>query len=84
MARMASKYSGQCSACGENFPAGTDINYNRRAPRGLKARHVDCSNPTQGADPTGQITVFRTSGGEFYRNSRGTCEDAPCCGCCTF
>jgi hypothetical protein len=19
----------------------------------------------------------------FYRNARGRCEDAPCCGCCT-
>lgn len=27
--------------------------------------------------------VIRTSGGEFYRNRKGKCEDAPCCGCCT-
>jgi len=27
---------------------------------------------------------IRTSGGTFYRNKRGVCEDAPCCGCCTF
>lgn len=26
----------------------------------------------------------RTSGGTFYQNPRGRCEDAPCCGCCTF
>jgi hypothetical protein len=26
----------------------------------------------------------RTSGGTFYRNHNGRCEDAPCCGCCTF
>jgi|688.fasta_scaffold170041_3 hypothetical protein len=25
----------------------------------------------------------RTSGGTFYRNHNGRCEDAPCCGCCT-
>jgi len=25
----------------------------------------------------------RTSGGTFYRNRNGRCEDAPCCGCCT-
>ena len=24
-----------------------------------------------------------TSGGTFYRNYNGRCEDAPCCGCCT-
>jgi hypothetical protein len=27
---------------------------------------------------------IRTSGGTFYRNKNGICEDAPCCGCCTF
>lgn len=27
---------------------------------------------------------FRFSSGEvMYRNKRGRCEDAPCCGCCT-
>ena len=30
-----------------------------------------------------RVTVYRTSGGVFTRNSRGTCEDAPCCGCCS-
>lgn len=28
--------------------------------------------------------VFRfPSGATVYRNPRGRCEDAPCCGCCT-
>lgn len=26
--------------------------------------------------------VWNTGGREFYRNKRGRCEDAPCCGCC--
>lgn len=29
------------------------------------------------------LTVIRTSGGTFTQNSKGRCEDAPCCGCCT-
>lgn len=29
------------------------------------------------------LTVIRTSGGTWTQNSRGRCEDAPCCGCCT-
>lgn len=30
------------------------------------------------------LTVVRFSSGEsMTRNSRGRCEDAPCCGCCT-
>ena len=27
--------------------------------------------------------VFSIGGREYYRNKKGTCEDAPCCGCCT-
>jgi hypothetical protein len=28
--------------------------------------------------------VYRfSSGAEIYRNKRGRCEDAPCCGCCS-
>lgn len=31
----------------------------------------------------GVSDVWRTpSGREYYRNRRGLCEDAPCCGCC--
>jgi len=26
--------------------------------------------------------VWNSGGREFYRNRRGRCEDAPCCGCC--
>jgi hypothetical protein len=25
---------------------------------------------------------WNVSGKEYYRNKRGRCEDAPCCGCC--
>jgi hypothetical protein len=26
--------------------------------------------------------LWNSGGREFYRNRRGRCEDAPCCGCC--
>jgi hypothetical protein len=34
---------------------------------------------------TGYVSnVYRlSSGAEVYRNKRGLCEDAPCCGCCS-
>lgn len=30
----------------------------------------------------GVSDVWRSGGREYYRNRRGRCEDAPCCGCC--
>lgn len=30
----------------------------------------------------GVSDIWRADGQEFYRNKRGRCEDAPCCGCC--
>jgi hypothetical protein len=45
----------------------------------------DCSAPAPA--PASYQTVsyeVRTSGGTFYQNRGGRCEDAPCCGCCTF
>lgn len=36
---MQAKYAGTCSVCGERFPAGTTINYDRAT---RSARHMDC------------------------------------------
>lgn len=30
----------------------------------------------------GVSDIWTSGGREFYRNRRGLCEDAPCCGCC--
>jgi hypothetical protein len=30
----------------------------------------------------GVSDIWNSGGREFYRNRRGLCEDAPCCGCC--
>lgn len=32
---------------------------------------------------SGSIYTRFSSGAEAYQNSRGRCEDAPCCGCCS-
>jgi hypothetical protein len=90
MKRMNSKYSGTCGDCRERFPKGTLIDYDKNAPRGLKAFHADCNDPDAGskaltpasrANPVMEIT---TASGTFYQRRGGRCEDAPCCGCCTF
>lgn len=72
---MVNKYPGTCGACGGRVAknAGTLHRVGRR----WVVKHLACQ------DAPGVITI-RTSGGTFTRNARGTCEDAPCCGCCTF
>ncbi len=30
----------------------------------------------------GVSDIWTSGGREFYRNKKGRCEDAPCCGCC--
>jgi hypothetical protein len=93
---MTARFAGTCRACGERFPAGTLIDYTKKAPKGRKTAHADCDNPAAAfggsdfeaargvGDGGGEVYEIRTSGGTFYRNRNGICEDAPCCGCCTF
>ena len=73
MNTMTARYPGQCAAnCGRPIARGDLIVYVRRG----KSYHQDCSGRNE-------VHTIRTSGGTFYRNARGRCEDAPCCGCCT-
>jgi hypothetical protein len=100
MKRMNSKYAGKCGECGKPFPKGALIDYDRNAPKGLKAFHADCGaiddvltrheserqlsdygSPDWNDRP---IIEIRTASGTFTQRSGGRCEDAPCCGCCTF
>lgn len=91
---MKARFSSKCPGCGERIAAGSQI-----SKRGARYVCANCAAPSAfghapgcdgGCDggcgeppaPEDVITI-RTSGGEFYRNARGRCEDAPCCGCCT-
>ena len=74
---MASNsYPAPCTACGATVPAngGTLV----RRGRVWRVRHTACE--------TGPAVIGITfnSGATVTRNVRGTCEDAPCCGCCSF
>lgn len=70
------KYAGNCASCGNRVPAkGGNL---VREGRKWLVFHLACRDA--GAPQVNSIT---TSGGTFYRNVRGRCEDAPCCGCCT-
>jgi hypothetical protein len=70
---MTARYPGKCSATGAAIQSGDTIEYDRRTRQSrlvAKAQHYVSD-------------VIQTSGGTFYRNKAGRCEDAPCCGCCT-
>jgi len=72
---MKARYPGVCSVTGQAIKPGDEIEYDRSA-RSTKLLSA--------ADDGRYISnVIRTSGGTFYRNKNGRCEDSPCCGCCS-
>lgn len=88
-ARFASK-----SATGSSIMAGDPIVYDAATRQAWLLRELDPD-----LDPDAALAVarrmladspqrvsdhVRIGGRDYYRNRRGRCEDAPCCGCCTF
>jgi IS5 family transposase len=89
----SNKFAASCAECGEIVPprAGTLEKKHRGRGRRWVVRHRECdpnprrrrgTKPARGGERV-RVVQFRTSGGTFYRNAAGVCEDAPCCGCCT-
>ena len=74
---MTNKYPGPCEHCGGTVAAHAGTC--KRVGRRWIVAHTDCNVAGEGA----VSHVFNIGGQEFYRNKRGRCEDAPCCGCCT-
>ena len=71
------RYAAPCATCNANVPAnGGRLTKGRR---GWEVRHLAC----EGGDP-GVVEFRFSSGKSMFQNRRGRCEDAPCCGCCTF
>ena len=69
---MTAKFPGRCSRSGARINPGDVILYDTATKRASLQPDSDT------------ITFYGESGPTtFYRNSRGRCEDAPCCGCCT-
>lgn len=72
---MIARYAGVCADTGAAIRSGDTIRYDRATKRSVLV--------SKAADGKYVSDVFRTSGGTFFRNKKGRCEDAPCCGCCT-
>lgn len=71
---MKARYAGVCSVTGQAINPGDWIEYDSATRTSKLLPPID--------DGRYISNVIRTSGGEFYRNKNGRCEDAPACGCC--
>lgn len=83
---MTAKYRGVCSASGARIRPGDRIEWNRKTRKAvLVVDDTDSMTREDRAVLTNPVShVYRfASGAVGYRNKRGLCEDAPCCGCCT-
>lgn len=74
------KFPGVCKECHDDVPAGTGI----ITPGRHRRWEVLCGTCGAVSPDPDRIVCTRIGGQTFTRNTRGRCEDAPCCGCCTF
>ena len=86
---MLAKYSGTCAISGARINPGDEIVYDTVAKRAFIAETGDCQVASsylaaRTITPKKYISdVYNVGGREYYRNKKGLCIDAPCCGCCT-
>ena len=80
---MGNKYPGQCR-CGEQVAAGAGSV--QKIGRRWVVSCGECgptADRSSRRESSGSVVTRFSSGAEVYRNRRGRCEDAPCCGCCS-
>jgi hypothetical protein len=78
--KMQAKFPGKCSLSGARINPGDFILYDtdsRTAQLEPDADTIQFTTSPRVSD------VFRFGKTEVYRNKKGRCLDAPCCGCCT-
>jgi hypothetical protein len=74
MKTITAKFPGYCKKTGARILAGDLIQWSKAGAVLLK----------RAAAGVNAITLIGDQGAKtFYRNARGRCIDAPCCGCCT-
>ena len=72
---MTNKYPGKCIECGSLVPKNGGILRKSKAGRWY-VKHLSCESGNGHS-----MAITFSSGDTMYQNSRGRCEDAPCCGC---
>lgn len=80
--KRANRYPGTCPFCNGHVAAnaGTLVKKGFRGRNGGQWAPAHLACISAGAATVSTIQIGRNT---FTRNSRGRCEDAPCCGCCT-
>ena len=74
MRTITAKFPGYCKKTGARILAGDLIEWSKAGSVLLR----------RGGGNVDVITLIGDQGAKtFYRNARGRCIDAPCCGCCT-
>lgn len=77
------RYTSYCSSTGAKINPGDAIEYNRRTKKAILRARGQTIIVGEHDDSKYISNYFRSgSGAEVYRNKRGLCVDAPCCGCC--
>ena len=96
MKTIVAKYPGRCIKTGAVIRPGDTILWHGRGRAELAGAptipaELAASDPDAAAAAgrylaqsiaRGVSDIWRSGGREYYRNKRGRCEDAPCCGCC--
>lgn len=72
--KMIARYRGRCASCNGAIQRGTEIVYDRSR---RSAYHPDCHASGVDYVLNGNREVIS------FKNRRGRCIDAPCCGCCS-
>lgn len=91
---IENRYPGKCSWCGTQVGPGVGLAikvrgrwviYCRAKGHVPHVREDGSEGPMLRAFPAPRVVAFTfaESGETVYRNAKGRCEDAPCCGCCT-
>lgn len=86
MKTMTARFPGYCARTGARILPGDLIDYHGRGRSVLRERAGarDLDSPELRPTDVGAVSDHIVIGDQsFYRNRRGRCEDAPCCGCCT-
>jgi hypothetical protein len=77
---MVNKYPGRCYYCGGYVQKNAGKCWRPAGSRRYLVAHLACADA--GAPEVIETTF--SSGETIYQNRNGRCEDAPCCGCCSY